>query len=187
VGLSAGACTPNWASKTGGLPVLLLTAINRGVALQSDVQISSGGVCSDFVLVRVENHFLNPAVTQTGFRHDLVINHYDISYVRSDGQNVQGVDVPYSISGDMASEVIEEQAVSFPLEVVRIQQKLEPPLRNLINGVGSGQTVLTVIATVTLYATTTTGDNLNPATGQLQIDFANFADTLTSCPPPPAG
>jgi hypothetical protein len=180
VGLVMQGCTPNWAGG-GSQVMLLMTAINEGTPLDSDVVISSGGICADFVPLRLENHFKNPNVTATGFRHDIVVERYEVHYIRSDGRGVQGSDVPYAITGNVSQEIIEESAAELLLEVVRRQAKLEPPLRNLVNG---GAIIVTMFAEITLHARTTTGEITNPVTGRLQIDFANFGDDLTVCPEP---
>jgi hypothetical protein len=179
VSLASGGCTPDWA-KDGEAPVvLLMTAINGGSPLDSDMRISTGTVCPDFVSLRVENHFKNPGVTNTGFRHDVIIERYEVHYFRSDGRSEEGVDVPYSISGNVAQEIIEESAATLNLEVVRRQAKLEPPLTNLI--AGGGGLIVTMFADVTLHARTTTGQNTNAVSARLQIDFADFADIDTTC------
>jgi hypothetical protein len=178
--LTMGGCTPDWA-KNGDSPVILLmTGINDGAPLDSDVQISSGAVCPDLVSLRLENHFKNPGITTTGFRHDLTIERYEVHYFRSDGRSTEGVDVPYPITGNVAQEVIEESAATLSLEVVRRQAKLEPPLANLKDN--GGAIVVTMFAEVTLHARTTTGEVLNPVSARLQIDFADFADSQTTCP-----
>jgi len=172
-------CTPDWA-KNGDAPVvLLMTGINDGNPLSSDVRLSNGVVCPDTVPVRVENHFKNPSIAATGFRHDFTIERYEVRYFRSDGRNTEGVDVPYRISGNIATEIVEESASNLNVEVVRRQAKLEPPLANLT---GANPPVLTVFAEVTLHARTTTGQTTNAISGRLQIDFADFADTLKACP-----
>ena len=176
--LSMGGCTPDWAKGSGDV-VLLMTAINDGKPLDSDVVISSGGVCPDLVSLRLENHFKNPAVTGTSFVNDYTVQRYEVHYIRSDGRSVEGVDVPYSITGNVAQEVINSQDAELLIEVVRRQAKLEAPLLNLEKG---GSIIVTMFADITIYATTTTGVVLNPVSGRLQIDFANFGDTLTSCP-----
>jgi len=173
-------CTPDFA-KNGDAPVvLLMTGINDGAPLDSDVEISNGTVCPDFVTLRVENHFKNPNVTATGFRHDFTIERYEVRYFRSDGRNTEGVDVPYRISGNVAQEVLEESAATLSLEVVRRQAKLEPPLMNLRHN--GGAIIVTTFAEITLHARTTTGQTTNPVTARLQIDFADFGDTLVACP-----
>ena len=139
-------CTPDWA-KNGDAPVvLLMTGINDGAPLTSDVRISSGAVCPDSVPLRLENHFKNPHVTATGFRHDFTVERYEVRYFRSDGRNTEGVDVPYRISGNLAQEVIEEQTATLNLEVVRRQAKLEPPLVNLKNS--GGPIIVTMFADI---------------------------------------
>ena len=180
VALAMTGCVPDWA-KDGEAPVvLLMTAINGGDPLTSDMRISTGAVCPDIVSLRLENHFKNPNVTNSGFRHDVVVERYEVHYFRSDGRNTEGVDVPYSITGNVAQEVIEESATTLNLEVVRRQAKLEPPLTNLV--VGGGAIIVTMFAEVTLHARTTTGQATNSVSARLQIDFADFADINTTCP-----
>jgi hypothetical protein len=173
-------CVPDWAKNGDSPVVLLMTAINNGSPLASDVRLSNGSVCPDFVMLRLENHFKNPSVTATGFRHDFTVERYEVRYLRSDGRNTEGVDVPYRISGNVSQEIQEEQAATMSLEVVRRQAKLDPPLTYLA-GEG-GAVIVTMFAEITLHARTTTGQTTNPVTGRLQIDFADFGDSLTACP-----
>jgi len=120
--------------------------------------------------------------TDASFRADIVIERYGVRYFRSDGRNTEGVDVPYAISGNVAQEVQAGSSATLSLEVVRRQAKLEPPLKNLID-FGGGQ-VVTMFAEVTIHARSTVNQTTNAATARLQIDFADFADTLTACPAP---
>lgn len=179
--LTWGGCTPDFAENGNSPVTLVLTGINDGGPLDSDVQISNGGICPDLVDVRVENHFKNPNVTGTGFRHDLVLERYEVHYIRSDGRSVEGVDVPFSLTGNLAQLVPEEGSTTFSLEVVRRQAKLEPPLRALVN-IGGGPLIVTMFADITLHAHTQTGDVANSVSGRLQVDFADFGDMLTECP-----
>ena len=188
--LSTSGCTPDWAKGSGDV-VMLMTAINGGTPLESDVAISTGEACADSVALRLENHFKNPAIASSGFHNDYTVERYEVHYVRSDGRNTEGVDVPYSITGNLAQEVINSSDATLSLEVVRRQAKLEAPLFQLkknptdpdaANGETAGAVALTVFADVTLHARTTTGVVLNPVTGRLQIDFANFGDALKACP-----
>jgi hypothetical protein len=175
-----GCTSADWATSSSSQTVLLMTGINDGRALQSDVQLSGGTVCADFVPLRLENHFKNPNVTGTGFRDDITIERYEIHYYLSDGRNTEGVDVPYAISGNLATEVQAASTATLNLEVVRAQAKLEPPLRNLAGG--GGALIVTIFANIQLYARTTTGIPTNPISAVLQIDFADFATTVTTCP-----
>ena len=178
--LAASGCVPDWAQQGESPNVLLVTGINSGTPISSDVRISTGSVCADFVNVRVENHLKNPLNTDASFRSDIVIERYDVRYIRSDGLSTEGVDVPFRITGNVAQEIQASNAAVLNLEVVRRQAKLEPPLRNLAGG--GGAQIVTMFAEVTLHARSTIQQSLNTATARVQIDFADFVDTLTTCP-----
>jgi hypothetical protein len=178
--LAASGCVPDWAKEGESPNVLLMTGINSGTPISSDVRISTGSVCADFVNVRVENHLKNPLNTDASFRSDIVIERYDVRYIRSDGLSTEGVDVPFRITGNVAQEIQASNSAVLNLEVVRRQAKLEPPLKNL-QALGGAQ-VVTMFAEVTLHARSTVQQTTNSATARLQIDFADFADALTTCP-----
>ncbi len=178
-GLVAAGCTPSYFQQGNSTRALMLTGLNDGNTLESDVRTGTN-ICPDSIPVRVENHAKNPNAPQAGFRDDIVVERYEVHYFRSDGRGVEGVDVPYSISGNIAFEIQAEAGVSFNLEVVRRQAKLEPPLSQLVNG--GGAFIVTMFAEVTLHARTTTGVTTNTASGRLQVDFADFAGTDTTCP-----
>ena len=178
--LAMSGCVPDWAEQGDSPNTLLMTGINSGAPIDSDVRISSGGVCPDFVDLRVENHLKNPLNTDASFRSDVVIERYDVRYFRSDGRSTEGVDVPFRITGNVAQEIQASNSAVLRLEIVRRQAKLEPPLRNLAGG--GGAQIVTMFAEVTLHARSTIEQSLNTATARVQIDFADFVDTLTTCP-----
>ena len=178
--LAASGCVPDWAKQGDSPEVLLMTAINDGSPLDSDVRISNGGICPDFVPLRVENHQRNPLNTDASFRSDIVIERYDVRYIRADGLSTEGVDVPFRITGNVAQEITAGNSATLNLEIVRRQAKLEPPLRNLAGG--GGAQIVTMFAEVTLHARSTVLQTTNAVSARVQIDFADFGDSLTSCP-----
>jgi hypothetical protein len=178
-GLGLAACTPSYFSQGNATRLLLLTAVNAGNVLESDVRRGSN-ICPDVVPVRVENHAKNPNQPAGGFRDDIVIERYEVRYFRSDGRGTEGVDVPHRISGNLAFEIIGDLATDVNIEVVRRQAKLEPPLSQLVTG--GGAFIVTMIAEITLHARTTTGVATNTATGRLQVTFADFAGDDSTCP-----
>ena len=107
---------------------------------------------------------------------DVLLDSYEIKYIRSDGRGTEGVDVPYRITGPLAVLVESEGEATFALEVVRRQAKLDPPLTNI-----QQTTILTVTAQITLFGKTTSEKRVT-TTGSLQIDFADFGDEETFCP-----
>jgi len=171
--LALAGCVPDFASSGNGPLLLLMTGVNGGSVLTSDVSLG-GSICPDFVSLRLENKPKNPNQVTLDWRGDLVVTRYQVSYFRSDGRGAQGVDVPYTISGNLAAEVIYDSVANLSIEVVRRQAKLEPPLTGLVGGFGN-PTVLTMFAQISVQGRTNIGDAVS-ATGQLQIDFADFAD-----------
>jgi hypothetical protein len=175
-----GGCTADYAQQGNSPVLLLITGVNGGLPLNSDV-LQGGGICPDLVPVRLENKQKNPNLGAIDYRGDLVVERYEVRYFRSDGRGTQGVDVPYSISGSLAAEVIQDQDANLNIEVVRRQAKLEPPLIQLQNS-GGQALIVTMFAEITLYARTTIGQGPVTAKANLQIDFSDFVDAGSSCP-----
>jgi hypothetical protein len=177
--LALAGCTADYGENGEAPVVLLMTGINDGAPLTSDLRTNSGNICPDLVTLRLENHTKNPNTT-LDFRGDVTVERYEVRYFRSDGRSTEGVDVPYTITGNVAQEIISSSAATMSLEVVRRQAKLEPPLSTLVGG--GGPLIVTMFAEVTLHARTTIGQATNPVSARLQIDFADFADTDDTCP-----
>jgi hypothetical protein len=172
-------CTADYGENGEAPVVLLMTGINDGAPLNSDLRTSSGTICPDLVTLRLENHTKNPNTT-LDFRGDVTVERYEVRYFRSDGRSTEGVDVPYTITGNVAQEILSSSAATMSLEVVRRQAKTEPPLSTLVGG--GGPVIVTMFAEVTLHARTTIGQATNSVSARLQIDFADFNDTDDTCP-----
>ena len=100
----------------------------------------------------------------------VTITQYHVEYVRTDGRNTQGVDVPYAFDGAVTATVSGTSTVGFTL--VRIQAKQEAPLQALQGG-GAAQAIST-IAHVTFYGHDQTGREVN-VTGDIEVDFSDWA------------
>jgi hypothetical protein len=103
--------------------------------------------------------------------NEVTITRYHIDYIRADGRNVQGVDVPYSVDGGVTGTVPANGTVTLAFEIVRHSAKQESPLVEL----GTSPNVISTIARVTLYGQDRTGNAVS-VTGQIQVNFANFGD-----------
>lgn len=190
-------CTPDWARQndTGLLMTVAEivgepggTGLEAGHVLFSDVS----QWVNDDAVVTVSIFRKNPTVTNSSPLEDVRLESYQVRYFRSDGQNVEGVDVPHRITGPLSSILLHapgaggEFEADVTINVVRHTAKREPPLINLIfsdlfpNGRSvflTGAGIITTVAEITIYARqVTTGEPLS-ATGRLQIAFADFADT----------
>ena len=99
----------------------------------------------------------------------ITINRYRVRYIRSDGRNTPGVDVPYPFDGAFTVTVSSTGQATFSL--VRAQAKAEAPLSALAgNGV-----IISTIAEVTFYGYDQTGREVI-ATGNIGVNFANWGD-----------
>jgi hypothetical protein len=99
----------------------------------------------------------------------ITITQYHVKYIRSDGRNVQGVDVPFEFDGAVTVTIQDTGVVAFTL--VRTQSKEEAPLRALRNG-GSP---ITTVAEVTFFGHDQNGRDVT-VSARLEVSFANWAD-----------
>jgi hypothetical protein len=104
--------------------------------------------------------------TQNNF---ITVNRYHVRYIRADGHNIEGVDVPYAFDDAFTVTVSGETTAGFT--AVRNQAKQEAPLAALaLNPI-----VVSTLAEVTFYGHDQTGREVS-AVGSLSVSFANFAD-----------
>ena len=138
--------------------------------LFSDV-LTGGGVINDNGVVEFTLGFKDPAIpNQPSQAQTITVDRYRVKYVRSDGRNVEGVDVPYGFDGGLTATVGGSGGAATFL-LVRHTAKREAPLAALANDF---QKILT-IAEVTFYGRDQTGHEVM-AVGRITIDFGNFAD-----------
>lgn len=194
---SLAGCTADWAKQNDSS---ILFEIGRIRATSNTVTGGTSAnvlysdvsqVINDDVEVDVNIFQKNPNITASSPNNHVYLDSYRVRFLRTDGRNTEGVDVPYSITGPIGSTRIHtpssgtEQEVTATITIVRHQAKLEPPLRNMNGGAlqvqlppapgFSGAAVLTTIAEITVFGKTLTGSNLT-ATGRIQVTFADFVD-----------
>jgi hypothetical protein len=102
-------------------------------------------------------------------KNAVTLTQYHVRYFRTDGRNVQGVDVPYEFDGALGVTVFGTSTVSF--ELVRHQAKLEAPLRALAQNLE----VISTIAEVTFYGHDQNGRTVS-VSGRIDVAFSNFGD-----------
>lgn len=158
-----------------------------GSPLISDVQtvLTTGGLCSltnpcptyfndlgQVTMRVVAKDVGTPGAPSTlTTNNEVTITRYHVQYIRADGHNVPGVDVPYAFDGAVTGTIPVSGNLTLSFELVRNTSKQEAPLVQLINN----GVILTTLAEVTFYGQDRTG-NAVTATGRIQIDFGNFAD-----------
>lgn len=178
-------CTPDWATQNDADVILRITDITGspggdgqedGDTLFSDV---GRVVFNDNATLELDLYEKNPNedFVAGGF-NDVIVRRYTVRYVRADGRNVEGVDVPYSFSGDMNARVFAQGGTTEAvIAVVRHTAKLEPPLKNLAfignNVFSGGSNFIVTIAQITVFGETITGKAVS-ASASLEIHFADY-------------
>ena len=99
----------------------------------------------------------------------ITLTQYHVKYVRSDGRNTEGVDVPYAFDGAVTATIANSGTIGFTL--VRNQAKLEAPLQALI----FNNIPFTAIAQVTFFGHDQTGREVS-VSGNIEVTFADFGD-----------
>ena len=158
-----------------------------GTGLASDVitLVTSGGSCTTDnpcatifsdpgsvelrLQLRDQGNPANPS--SPSLLNAITITRYHVRYVRSDGRNVQGQDVPYEYDGAATFTVPSDGSATGGFTLVRSQAKREAPLAPLINN----DTVISTIAYVTFYGHDQAGNEVS-VTGTIDVTFANFGD-----------
>jgi len=182
---SLGGCVPGYVKQNDSPVLFRIVSINSGQTLLSNVGSSSPDTVAVTVAVRPKNP-LNTNVPQVA--EAVVIEQYRVRFFRTDGRDVEGVDVPFSFSGGI-TQVVDigigggaNVVLSIPL--IRGQAKQEAPLRNLVSlvptTVGGQQTTggvlvprVTMTAEITIFGRTIAGEAVSD-TGRVTIEFVDL-------------
>lgn len=110
--------------------------------------------------------------TSPSTTNQITVNRYRVTFIRADGRNTQGVDVPYAFDGAVTGTVT-TNGTTLSFVLVRAQAKLEAPLKALAGGGGS--LVISTIAEVTFYGRDQAGNEVS-VTGKISVNFADWGD-----------
>lgn len=104
--------------------------------------------------------------------NQVVIERYHVNYIRADGRNTPGIDVPYGFDGVVTATVGGDSAdIVFP--IVRASAKTEAPLAALVGGGGAQH--ISCIAQITFYGHDYYGNAVS-VSGSMTVDFADWGD-----------
>jgi hypothetical protein len=109
-----------------------------------------------------------PTISTTN--NAVTVNRYRVRYIRADGRNTPGVDVPYPFDGAVTATIQSPVEVVFTL--VRAQAKAEAPLAGLVNNA----MIISTIAEVTFYGHDQSGREV-VTIGNIGVHFGNWADS----------
>jgi hypothetical protein len=182
-------CTPDFVENSEADVILRIVQLTGqpGSEDQDEGDVLFSDVCCAIINDNIEIDFeviaKNANLPVLGQFNDVTLERYEMRYLRSDGRNTEGVDVPFTITGAMSSvQIPADGSGSVSVVGVRHQAKLEPPLKNL-EGVFLGDTgrfvfggagILTTFGELTIFGRTTSGKVVR-AVGRIQIVFADFA------------
>jgi hypothetical protein len=166
----------DYATNGTGSSYLVITSLTGGSGtgsggiVQSDVISDDGGIIQDGGQAALTLQMKDVGGAGPSPVNSITVTQYHVEYIRSDGRNVQGVDVPFAFDGGVTVTVAGASTVPFTL--VRAQAKHEEPLKALA-GHGGAQHITTV-ARVTFYGHDQAGRGVS-VTGNIEVDFADWA------------
>ncbi len=152
--------------------------------LHSDVKTKCG-IYQDTGQVTMRFAMKDPtSPTAPTTNNEITVTSYHVQFVRADGRNTPGVDVPYAFDGAVTSTAKLGVSSQFTFTLVRAQSKLEAPLNALAFqynpscvpvGPAGGAVILSTIAEITFYGHDQAGNQVS-VTGKIEVDFADWAD-----------
>ncbi len=145
-----------------------------GAPLLSDVQ-TKGSVFNDLgeatLTIAPKDPGMGSTATTPSAANQVTLTRYHVDYVRADGRNTPGVDVPYGFDGAITGTVPSNGTLIISFELVRHDAKLEAPLIQLLTNLE----VINTIANITFYGRDQAGNEIS-VSGSISVEFANFAD-----------
>jgi hypothetical protein len=170
LGAASGA-TPNQFGNVLESDVITLVKVTR----DSDTSYVPT-IYEDFGQVKLRAGLKDPGTAQTpaspSVLNEITITQYHVNFVRSDGRNTPGVDIPYPFDGAVTGTITGD-GNSFTFVLVRAQAKAEPPLKPLQNN--GGAMIISTIAQVTFYGKDQAGNEVS-VTGTISVNFADWGD-----------
>jgi hypothetical protein len=103
--------------------------------------------------------------------NEVTITRVHVEYVRADGHNTPGVDVPFAFDSAVTGTIPAGGTLTVGFELVRNVAKQESPLAQL----RTSSNFISAIAKVTFIGTDRVGNAIQ-TTGQLTVEFGNFGD-----------
>ena len=145
---------------------------NNSAVVESDVISDKGTVFQDNGTATIQVAMKDPQGSAPTEVNAITITQYHVQYVRSDGRNVQGVDVPFAFDSGTTATIPAAGSGTVAFTLVRVQAKLEAPLAALAHN--GGQIVISTTAQVTFYGHDQSGRDVS-VTGNIEVDFSDWA------------
>jgi hypothetical protein len=156
------------ADVAGTLSSDVITYVKKTIDSQ-EVQVPT--IFNDVGTATILVELKDPTLTGPTTVNQVTFTRYRVEYVRADGRNHPGIDVPYSFDSAVTVTSAPGAPATAGFELVRHTAKTEAPLVALANNLQ----FITAIARVTFYGRDHAGNDVT-AVGQMGITFGNFGD-----------
>ncbi|TAK14319.1 MAG: hypothetical protein EPO35_09495 [Acidobacteria bacterium] len=157
---------------TGNLASDVLTFVKKDDGTGRQVLVPT--IFADNMLVTFSLGMKDPGVVGTpnapSTTNFVTVTRYHVQFIRSDGRNTEGVDVPYAFDGAITATVGADGARA-TMTLVRVQSKSEAPLKALVGAAGA----ISTIAEITFYGKDQTGREVT-VVGKISVNFADWGD-----------
>lgn len=150
--------------------ITLVTASVGGVSQQVPTIFNDIGLVQLHIVLKDQGSVVAPTIPSA--LNAVTVTRYHVEFIRSDGRNTQGVDVPYAFDGATTGTITSTPS-SLGFELVRHEAKEEAPLKALAGG--GGRIEISTIANITFYGTDLAGNDVQ-VTGSITVDFSDFGD-----------
>lgn len=127
-------------------------------------------VFNDLGRVTMTADMKDPMTSPTAI-NAITFSRYRVTYIRADGRNTPGVDVPFGFDSAVTFTVTPGAPATAGFDLVRHVAKEEAPLVSL----AANDDLITAIAQVTFYGKDHAGNDVT-ASGNIGITFGNFGD-----------
>ena len=172
VALAMAGCNGVENDSTSGtmLQIVSLTDKDGNLPVFSDVSTN----INDIGMSVVKALSLDPMLDTVTPYMDVLIDQIDVEFRRTDGRNVEGVDVPYRFTQPMSFLVTINGSAEIPFMLIRHVAKLEAPLLALRETQNQGK-VLQLVAIITIHGKDQGGHRVAPVTGYVSVWCGNIA------------
>jgi hypothetical protein len=122
---------------------------------------------------------IDPMLEDETAYYNVLIDQIDVQFKRTDGRNVEGVDVPYSFTQPLSYLVPLNGTAEIPFMLIRHVAKLETPLLALREFPNQAK-VLQLVGVVTAHGKDLGGHRVAPVTGYVSVWCSSQFDTASS-------
>lgn len=186
IGTGGCANTNNRDEDTRGASLLVLDIITADASDENDEgdafifsdvcdDDDTPGFCSiinDNGIATFRNLLVSPT-NEGSYYQDISLYRYHVGYTRSDGQNIEGVDVPFGFDSVMSATIELNEVVDIGFLIVRHAAKVERPLVDLV-GLGD-EFILSTNTRVDFYGRDFAG-NEHQVHGWVDIEFGDYGE-----------